>query len=174
MCVHYLTPAWIINTLVYIFRPVDPSLPYPTLSLFIPHEAGKGLAQRRVIDLAPPTIGSVHFIHLRLLEIQRRGKVQTGISVLGVLPPFWAGKTKQCLFMKYLTKGNSFSHKCLMATPTQRMQLRYMHAQLPLGLVHCHKASHSGLLPGKVSWQPVCFDLQVLMRFIICLAASLL
>ena len=43
-----------------------------------------------------------------------------------------AGKTKQCLFMKYLTKGNSFSHKSLMATPTQRMQLRYVHAQPPL------------------------------------------
>ena len=53
-----------------------------------------------VIDLAPPTIGSVHFFQPystllvkglatpRLLKIWRRGKVQTGISVLGVLPPF--------------------------------------------------------------------------------------
>ena len=35
--------------------------------------------------------------------------------------------------MKYLTKGNSFSHKSLKAMPTQRMQLRYVHAQPPLG-----------------------------------------
>ena len=97
-----------------------------------------------VIDLAPPTIRSVHIFQPvstllvkglatpTLLEIWLIGKVQTGISVLGVLPPSDAGKTEQCLFMKKLTKGNSFSHKSLMATPTQRMQLRYVHAQPPL------------------------------------------
>ena len=57
-------------------------------------------ASSSVIDLAPPTIGSVHFVQPfstllvkglatpRLLEIWLRGKVQTAISVLGVLPPF--------------------------------------------------------------------------------------
>ena len=51
-----------------------------------------------VIDLAPPTIGSVHFFQPfstllvkglampRQLEVWRRGKVQTGIRVLGVRP----------------------------------------------------------------------------------------
>ena len=53
-------------------------------------------ASYSVIDLAPPTIGSVHLFQPvstllvkgpampRLLEIWRRGKVQTGKSVLGV------------------------------------------------------------------------------------------
>ena len=61
---------------------------------------GELLHEEAVIDLAPPTIGSVHFFQPfstllvkglatpRLLEIWQRGKVQTGISVLGVLPPF--------------------------------------------------------------------------------------
>ena len=64
--------------------------------------AGRGGCARVIEynDLAPPTIGSVHFFHphstplvkglvtQRLLDIWRRGKVQTEISVLGVLPPF--------------------------------------------------------------------------------------
>ena len=63
-------------------------------------EEGVHASYYSVIDLAPPTIGSVHFFQPistvlvkglatpRLLEIWLRGKVQAGISILRVLQPF--------------------------------------------------------------------------------------
>ena len=78
------------------------------------------------IDLAPPTIWSVNLFNLvgkgsghpYYSQIWWKGKVQTGTSVLRVLPPS--------------PQGEHLQHKSPMATPTQRTQLHYAHALPPL------------------------------------------
>ena len=95
------------------------------MHMFILLDERRLCTRRSAINLAPPTIWSVKFNlvgkgsgHPYYSQIRWRCKVQTGISVLRILPPS--------------PQGEHLQHKSPMATPTQRMQLHYAHALPPL------------------------------------------